>query len=469
MRIDRRTVLKGLGAAALTPAVSCVGRRPGFTSVTPALLRQRIKTVVVLMQENRSFDHVYGSLSLLEGRDDVDGLKPGMQNPLADGTQIPIALADASCIEDPNHSWNASHESFDGGQNDGFVRVHERSHGTDEAHRVMGYLNRAMAPTSYALADNYALCQRWFASVMGPTWPNRYFSLFASSDGGQSNDLMQDQTLPTIYTRLDDARVRWAEYYGNLPFQMIFPGHSLEQPEYKKLDAFFEDAAAGTLPPFVHLDPVFGMNDDHPPEHPMAGQVLIAAIYAALAKSPQWHECLFVVTYDEHGGFFDHVAPPQTADEREDFQQLGFRVPSLVISPYVRPQVSSTVLDHTSVIASVLRQHELDPLNVRDDAANDLWGLLDEQLLLDGTPLPPAELEPLDVDVDAIYATDGCTSGLSDINFHLAPGAVPVPDLGQKELEAWADAHPSPRDGRRDGPATVARIVAHARALGAIK
>ncbi|OGQ24446.1 MAG: hypothetical protein A2138_14070 [Deltaproteobacteria bacterium RBG_16_71_12] len=463
MRIDRRTLLKGLGGSLLAPG--CAGRLP--PTFSPALLRDRIRTVVVLMMENRSFDHMFGSLSLLEGRTDVDGLLPGMSNALADGTEVPIALADAPCILDPDHSWDGGRRQWDGGACDGFARVHESRYGAGEAHRVMGYLDRSMAPASYQLADRFALCQRWFCSVMGPTWPNRYYALFASSDGRTGNDLIEEQSLPSIYTRLDEAFIPWAEYYGNLPFSMIFPGHSLEQSEYQRLDAFFDAAAAGTLPPFVHLDPIYGMNDDHPPEHAMAGQILISAVYAALAQSPQWPQCMLVITYDEHGGFFDHVSPPQTADARPEFRQLGFRVPGLVIGPYVSPQVSSTVFDHTSVIASVLRQHELDPLNERDDAANDLWSLCDRERLLAGQWEPAPALDPIAVTDDEIYAIEGCTSSLGAIDFHRAPGTWPATQ--QPELEAFADQHPSAGDGRRDGPAAWARIVARARALGAVR
>ncbi|HEY4222568.1 MAG TPA: alkaline phosphatase family protein, partial [Myxococcota bacterium] len=371
--------------------------------------------------------------------------------------------ADHECVLDPDHGWNASHQQWNNGACDGFARVHEREHGAAEAKNVMAYLNRAMQPASYALADRYALCQRWFASVMGPTWPNRYYSLVASSDGGQGNDIMPDH-LDTVYTRLDGGGVHWGEFYGNLPFQMLFPGHSLEQPEYQKLDTFFDAAQSGSLPAFVHLDPIYGSNDDHPPAHPLAGQVLIASIYEALAQSPQWGECLFVVYYDEHGGFFDHVSPGTTVDERPDFQQLGFRVPALVISPYVKAQVNSTVFDHTSLIASVLRQHELPPLNGRDDAANDLWGLLDEQLLLDHTPLPPIKLDPIEADDSVIYAPE-CGGG--GIGLHVSPTSAP--DIGQPELEAFANAHPSSKDGRRDQDLTLAKIMAHARDLGVVR
>lgn len=464
-RFRRRTMLKGLGAAALAPALPrCTPEETGPTEVTPALLRERTKTIVVLMMENRSFDHLFGSLSLLEGRADVDGLTPDMTNPRSDGTLVSPHLADAQCIHDPAHGFESSHEQWNDGANDHFVRVHERRFGPDEAHRVMGYLDRSMAPASYALADRYALCQRWFASVMGPTWPNRYYSLMASSDGNTSNVPINDLSLPSLFLRLDEAGIDWAQYYGNFPFSGLLPNHSIEQVEYNRLDRFFDDAAAGTLPPYVHLDPIFGMNDDHPPTHPLAGQILIASIYAALAQSPQWKECLLVVTYDEHGGFFDHVSPPRTVDAREQFQQLGFRVPSLVVGPYVKPQVSSTVFDHTSIIATLLRQQELPHLNARDEAAADLWSLLDEQALLDNKPADPITLAPIEADEEVIYAEE-CRG----LPLHVPAGASAAPPSGQPELEVWFRDHARGRDLLAEGPAVWGRILARARELGAVK
>jgi phospholipase C len=464
-RVNRRTILKGMGAAALAPALTrCTPRSPGPTSVTPALLRARVKTVVVLMMENRSFDHVFGSLSLVEGRTDVDGLTADMANPRIDGSLVAPHLADGQCIDDdPPHGFAASHEQWAEGANDGFVRIHERRYGGDLAHRPMGYLDRAMAPASYALADRYALCQRWFASVMGPTWPNRYYSLLATSDGNKGNVPIREEKT-SIFSRLDSASVRWKQYFGNFPFSGLLVEHSIEQAEYDRLDRFFEDAAAGTLPAYVHLDPIYGLNDDHPPAHPLAGQILIASIYAALAQSPQWGECLFVVTYDEHGGFFDHVSPPVTEDFFADFQQMGFRVPSLVVGPWVRPQVSSTVFDHTSTIATLLRQHELEPLNERDAAANDLWGLLDEEALLDGAPADPIAIAPIDAAEEIIYAEECRGSPL-----HVAGGRGAAPPSGQPELEAFFRERAPGRDLLGEGPATWARILAHARDLGVVK
>src|SRR5690606_14440432 len=130
--------------------------------------------------------------------------------------------------------------------NDGFVREHERRHGADEAHRVMGYWARDRLSCFYGLADNYANCQAWFASVMGPTWPNRYYSLIGHSGGQQSNDFAGEHT--TVFENVYRAGKSYGLYFGNIPFASLNPGITLEDPGVKYLEHFFEDAAAGALP-----------------------------------------------------------------------------------------------------------------------------------------------------------------------------------------------------------------------------
>src|SRR6185503_17067203 len=135
------------------------------------------------------------------------------------------------------------------------------------------------------------------------------------------------------------------------------------------IEKFFEAAAAGTLPQFSMIDPQFfgsGANDDHPDHDVQLGQALIATVFNALAKSPQWSKCLFVLTYDEHGGFFDHVAPPTTVDDDSDFEQMGFRVPTIVAGPFVKRGCAvSTVLEHTSIIKTLTTRFDLPLLTQR--------------------------------------------------------------------------------------------------------
>ena len=416
--MNRRQALQTIrdlaGAAALSRVLPGCGDNDGPVGIT---------TYVYLMLENRSYDHVLGSRALVESRRG-DGLVATMSNLDATGTPVAVypAPADALCMQDPPHDWDSSHAQWNDGANDGFLSQYQLAHPgmpTD----AMAYLTRSMVPVTYALADAYASCDRWFASVMGPTMPNRAYWLAATSFGLKGNDEVVGQfcslPVPTIFNRLHDRDVDWAYYawsptvfsqLGNPgPYQLDITGKirrfasDVERPDDPG-GQFFQDASRGVLPPVVYLDPFFARNDDHPPAHPIMAQALIAAVYRALARSPQWKNCLLVITYDEHGGFFDHVAPPTTADDTlatfgiDGFRQLGFRVPALVIGPYVKHgHVSSVPYDHTSALKHLQGAFALEPLTPRMAAANDFADCIDHDRLARGQWAPPIEIPTIDL------------------------------------------------------------------------
>lgn len=399
--VPRRRLLAGLGATAAgcRPAAGDTGRANG-----PGVL----DTYVLLMMENRSFDHVFGSLRLDEGRLDVDGLAPGHGNADKAGNWVAPVPSLAPCVTpDPPHGWTSSHAAFANGTNGGFVTEYQNAHGDDVDTRLcMAYQRRVDQPVSYALADGHALCQRWFSSLMTSTWPNRLYFHAASSMGVKGNDFMPGgYSMPSLWDRLDEGGVAWANYYTDLPTLALF-GRADWADRTLPIDRFFLDVENGTLPRVVMLDPGASFNDDHPPHHPLLGQLFIGSVYEALARSAYWERCLFVVTYDEAGGFFDHVAPPTVPDERasEGFDQLGFRVPGLVMGPWVRPGVSDVPFDHTSALATILRRLGLPHLTDRDTAANDLGVLVDEDRLAANDPLPPVALPVITMTEDEIAA-----------------------------------------------------------------
>ncbi|NUP12323.1 MAG: alkaline phosphatase family protein [Polyangiaceae bacterium] len=433
-RVTRRRALK-IGATAALPAIAGCGDDgdDGNGGNGPAGPGE-ITHIVVLMMENRSYDHLLGSRAL-EGLPG-DGITENMSNPNLDGVAQPVYRETDFCVADPPHGWDPSHAQFNEGANDGFVRAYQEEAGAEIAPYVMGYFTREDIPVTHALADEYTSCDRWFSSVMGPTWPNRFYLHAAQSEGLKSNDSPQDR-LPNIYDKLDEKGIAWEYYYTDLPFLLLMGGNHMKPATPN----FFDDAAAGTLPQVTVIDPGFGLNDDHPPHHPQLGQQFIAAVYQALATSPLWEKVLFVITYDEHGGFFDHVAPPKTADDRaaEGFDQLGFRVPTLLVGPYVKKgHVSSVQYDHTSVLKHIETMFGLDPLTARDAAANDLSDAIDQERLAAGEASAPITLPSINLSADDIdpECKTQLRSQKTDLELHFdRVGIPPYYDLRPKRRE----------------------------------
>jgi len=458
--LSRRDALKALGAASALAACKDGAGADSDASGDP---RKAIETVVVLMMENRSFDHYFGALSLVEGRSDVDGLSPDMFNLDANGKKIHPFRLQAECLEDPPHSWNACHEQHNEGSNDQFVMSYRS--GADEVSReAMGYFQREDLPIFYALADDNALCQRWFSSVMSSTWPNRFYSLCGTSQGMKSNDFGRVPfPARSIFDQLDDAGISWKCYVHDLPFSSLLASNSGEIDEQNQegrivpVAFYFEDAAAGELPEVVFVEPGYSSNDDHPPHPHMLGQVLVGTVYKALAESPQWDRSLMIVDYDEHGGFFDHVAPPKMDDDHADegFDQLGFRIPGLVLGPYAKTAVVDTTYEHVSVLKTIQELHGLDPeLSRRNEVTNALWDCLDEARMADRDPKPPTTLPVIDIDPSSYGG---------DCNYFFLPNQI--------ELEEAADMGivPARFDWRDQAVITLDRLLAQAAKLGVIR
>ncbi len=359
----------------------------------------RIDHIVVLMLENRSFDHMLGYLSLEHGRSDLDGLRPGLSNRAGGISYEPHRL---SATHIPNPSWDPDHSAaatdlqVGGGEMSGFAQSFART----LAHRnvpnpdpgmVMGYYNGADLPVYDHLAANFCICDRWHSSVPGATWPNRLYAVAGNADGSRDDK----PTPPPIYDKhsfvrhLDHAGVSWRWYtydVGTLRCvdQHYRVGHhdrfayvdkpklpwqtALEEELIVDEDAasFVEDAQRGRLAAVSWIDPNFKdlnlahaqTNDDHPPSDVQDGQELVFLIYNALASGPPeaWGRTLLLIVYDEHGGFFDHVAPPEAPDDDpQNFGRYGIRVPAIVVSPWVGAgSVSHTLFDHTSIIKTIL-------------------------------------------------------------------------------------------------------------------
>lgn len=369
--------------------------------LTPEQLLAGIDTIVVLCMENRSFDHFLGSLRLVEGRTDVDGLTGIESNLDPDGNPVEVFKLEDFTPEDPPHGWESVHAQWNEGRNDGFVTEHAGA----SQNEVMGYHTRDQLPVTYALADYGVVCNKWFCSVLGPTWPNRMY-LHGGTSNGRKDNIPRVQEFETVWDQLTEAGKSGTNYHhGPLQQWLLAVRPDLAAANGKNISQFFTDAAAGTLPSFVVIDPQFfgaGANDDHPDNDIRLGQALIGSVVAALAASPQWNKCLFVLTYDEHGGFYDHVPPPVAVDDQADFGRMGFRVPSIVIGPTVRRRAAvNTVFDHTSVISTVKIRHGLPGLTARSQNASPLSPCIDPSFVENPQPpptlptvvIPRAELE----------------------------------------------------------------------------
>jgi phospholipase C len=355
----------------------------------------KVDHIVVLMLENRSFDHMLGYLSLEAGRADIDGLDAGMSNSAA-GTEYSVRhLAETHVPDpkwDPDHSSKATDLQISDGKMSGFAESYlktltRRRVPDPDPGLVMGYYNAADLPVYDHLATEFCVCDRWHSSVPGATWPNRLYALAGRADGSR------DDKKPPIYgthsfvRHLDAADVGWRWYsyaFGTLRCidheYLLTHRHRFAYVERTKLPlevaleeefmldrhsaSFLEDAARGTLAPVSWIDPLFKdfnlahavSNDDHPPSDVGAGQELVFLVYNALASSPLWEKTLLVITYDEHGGFHDHVAPPEASDDDpHEFGRYGVRVPAIVISPWVgRRSAGHELYDHTSIIKTIL-------------------------------------------------------------------------------------------------------------------
>jgi phospholipase C len=379
----------------------------------PPAAADAIDHIIILMMENRSFDHMLGALSLPEatggaGRNDVDGLT-GRELNHHEGRDYPVfRMANIHFADDPCHTCACVREQL-AHKNGGFVSSFDAVRQHEDAGAIMGYLPTGTLPVFEFLVDNFILCDRWHCSVPGPTWPNRVYSLAGESQGQHDNHLPPGGfSARTIFEYLDDANVSWGYYAHDRVFSFLrvfrrFSASTVIRP----FESFIHEAARGTLPSVVWLEPEFGTrpgsvpNDDHPPSDLANGQALIARVLTALRQSPLWERTLFILTYDEHGGFFDHVVPPAAADARADFRQYGLRVPAFVVSPLVEPGICSTIFDHTTILKTILQRFcvrsdgTCPSMGDRTDNAHSLWPLLRlERPQAEPAPLPQVTPAP---------------------------------------------------------------------------
>jgi phospholipase C len=332
-----------------------------------------IDHIVVVMMENRSFDHFLGWLPGAEGRQ--SGLtftnKAGRRRNTHHLTEV------QGCGHpDPDHSYDGGRVQLNGGKCDGWLR----SGDNDEF--AIGYYRAGDLPFYGNAAPHWTVCDHYFAAIMAETYPNRFYLHAAQTDRFHNSEGPTTSTLPTIWDRLAAKNVSRRYYFSDAPFTALWGTKYI--PISEPIGGFFDACAAGRLPSVSYVDPRFldegsgTSGDDHPHADIRAGQHFLASIYDAITSSPSWSRTLLVITYDEWGGFFDHVTPPLAHDANPKARQRGFRVPCLVIGPRARRyHVAHATYDHTSILKLIEWRFGLAPLTVRDKYARNLAEVLD--------------------------------------------------------------------------------------------
>jgi phospholipase C len=386
MKLNRRKLLKNAafvsGAMLVSPPF--YSGKNLFARVTlptlPSPEDSGIEHIVVVTMENRSFDHFLGGLPNADGKQaglsylDSTGVSHTTQSLAGDYTGCPHP--------DPDHSYSGARVEYDNGAMDGFLRA-----GSNDVYSI-GYYGEQDIPFYTELARNYTACDRYFASILGPTFPNRLFLHSAQTD--RLSDSTNFSSLPTIWDSLAAAGVSANYFYSNVPFLALWGVKYLGIS--RLYGEFLLRASTGTLPAVSFVDPRYTLlddgtgSDDHPHADIREGDLFLYQTFEAVAKGPKWANTVFIVNFDEWGGFFEHVAPPRaTAPNNVDPDLvdgkalLGLRVPTVVASPFSRgnradPRVSALVFDHTSVLKLIEWRWGLAPLTPRD-ASNDVLNL----------------------------------------------------------------------------------------------
>jgi phospholipase C len=444
--------------------------RPAGTDMLP-----QIKHIVVLMMENHSFDNYLGTLGRGEGFPLGDDGTPDAGNPDSAGATIRAYHADSTVQEDgvPFQSWSASHTQWADGKMTGFVTSTEQNAPDGNRAAAMAYWTEQDLPFYHGLARTFPLADRWFSSCLGPTFPNRRFLLAGTANGLMDDlpfNLLDRPRAGTIMDMLTRHGISWVNYRPastdhsdwrrylryrrrrtrrhlaalgrplrrttevfkrDLQFtSAIYPlGMAGYMAHVRSLEQFFADADSGNLPSFCIVDPDFRSFSEENPQDVRKGESFAAEVISRVMRGRGWADTLLIWTYDEHGGYYDHVAPPaavppddipgrsrvahpsllrsllkvlfpgyvrqaeQLVAGPDAYDVYGFRVPAVIVSPYARPGcVLSDVFDHTSVLKLLEEKWNLPALTKRDAAATAPLGALD--LTAPPAFLTPPELPP---------------------------------------------------------------------------
>ncbi|MGI8461520.1 MAG: alkaline phosphatase family protein [Solirubrobacterales bacterium] len=450
----------GVGLAASLPLdalVSAAARSQAGANPLPSPQNMPLDTFVVLMMENRSFDHYFG------WHPDADSRNEGLTYPDAGGQQIPtyrLTPDFQGCGHpDPDHGWNGGRWQYNGGRNDGFVTGNKDLDGSDEF-AIGYYLKEDLGFIPHA-ADAFTLYDRWFCSLMASTYPNRHYQLAAQNGGQKSNELPPEtsQTVgfewETIFDRAKRHGISTAYFVSDLPVPALYGMRGLSW--VRPIAEYYERAAAGTLPQICFVDPPFrdggggdgASADEHPHGDVRLGQAFMSDVTHAFIESPQYRRGALFIDYDEWGGFFDHAKPRFVPDDRrnrrdlsEDWGLTGFRIPAVAVSPFSRAGgVSHMTLTHESILKLISYRFGFGYMTKRHRYASNIGRSFD---------FSRTDFEPPALPDPAQIAVTPCSFGGSDRNSAARPKEH---DLARLETSGLLD-----RLGYEIRPATYSSL-----------
>jgi phospholipase C len=452
VKLNRRQFLGGGLAGASVVLAACGSSSSTATTTTsttkpgPKAIRQpgslpfpdravgtdqvpEIEHIVVVMMENHSFDNILGLIGRGDGFTVGSDGNPTASNPDGHGNLIHAFHMPNECqTTGVRNDWTAGHEAFDGGTNQGFV--------TSSTPEAMGYFTKDDLPFTCGMASVFPIADRYFCSAIAQTDPNRRY-LISGTSLGLINDTFPTELPPNgvIYEQFDKHGITWKDYYSDAPTLGVYLPYLEEGNPVRngvtKIDQFYIDAAAGNLPQYCLVEPNYDESSEEDPQDIQFGDQFIGKVVNAVMSSPNWPKTMLIWTYDEHGGYYDHVPPPaaippddippnlQPGDPPGTFDQYGFRVPAGVVSPYAKKDfVSHTVYDHTSILKTVEEKWNLPALTRRDANASSLFDMVDVRS-------KPAFLTPPKLPAAANpVPKEGClTTG---------PGTIPPPSAVTK-------------------------------------
>ncbi|MFC5473735.1 alkaline phosphatase family protein [Paraherbaspirillum soli] len=413
----------------------------------------KINHFVVLMLENKSFDNLLGSPDWKGSK--INGLTGAETNPDKTGDFVrvwnsPIGPNDAWLpTPDPGELFTDINEQI--GVNSavppmsGFVSNYLRQGGV--AKNIMHYFTEQQVPALTALARSYAICDEWFASAPCQTWPNRFFVHTGTAGGYENNSPLHfPYLMRTIFNALEGVAPNgWEIYFGDFPHALTLSRLWDHLDHFRPFQDFLDDAKHGHLPSYSFIEPRYFAdldwpNDMHPPHNLNYGDQLVATVYNALRNSPNWESTMLVVTFDEHGGCYDHVLPPKALPptapgpgQKFAFDRYGVRVPAVVVSPLIRPgtvlrSTTAHPYDHTSIISTLRKRFGItQSLTDRDAHAPDLEQVLNLDLpsndardVVQALP-PPASDNAVALNQARLAPLNGMQQSLHAAAAHLVP------------------------------------------------